>query len=62
MALAAAVHFLVASHAASTKSATFDEPVHVGRALQWKYSDFRLNPEHPLYGNTSQAWQLATFP
>lgn len=48
MALAAAVHFVVASHAASTKSATFDEPVHaLAGALQWRYTDFRLNPEHP---------------
>ncbi|MBX3423713.1 MAG: glycosyltransferase family 39 protein [Pirellulaceae bacterium] len=46
--LAMLLHVAIAGHAASTKSATFDEPLHVlGGLLQWRHSDYRLNPEHP---------------
>lgn len=44
----AALHFVLAWHAASTKSATFDEPIHtLGGILQWRFGDYRVNPEHP---------------
>ncbi|MBX3423715.1 MAG: hypothetical protein KF752_19330 [Pirellulaceae bacterium] len=44
----ALLHMLVSGHAASTKSATFDEPVHtLAGILQWRFDDYRLNPEHP---------------
>ncbi|HAC91931.1 MAG TPA: hypothetical protein DCF63_15090 [Planctomycetaceae bacterium] len=42
------LHVLIAGHAASTKSATFDESVHaLGGMLQWRWSDYRLDPETP---------------
>ena len=42
------IHGIVAGQAASTKSATFDEPVHaMSGLLQWRYGDYRLNAEHP---------------
>jgi hypothetical protein len=48
IAAAMLLHVLIAGHAASTKSATFDESVHsLGGMLQWRWSDYRLDPETP---------------
>lgn len=42
------LHALISGHAASTKSATFDESVHtLGGLLQWRWEDYRLDPETP---------------
>ena len=39
--------FLAGSHAVST-SAVYDEPTHLASGYtQWRWNDYRLNPEHP---------------
>jgi hypothetical protein len=46
--LLAVVHAAVAMYAASTKSPTYDEPVHAFSAFVITHEhDFRVNPEHP---------------
>lgn len=46
--LIALAHALLAGWASSTKSATYDEPMHLmGAYVHWHHGDFRLNPEHP---------------
>jgi hypothetical protein len=46
--LIALAHALLAGWASSTKSPTYDEPVHLlGAYLHWHTGDFRINPEHP---------------
>ncbi len=46
--LIALAHALLAGWASSTKSATYDEPMHLmGAYLHWQHGDFRVNPEHP---------------
>ncbi len=46
------LHALLALSAASTKSATFDEPIHlIGGLSYWKYNDYRIHAEN---GNLAQ--------
>ncbi len=48
------LHFILGLSAASRKSATFDEGVHLAGGLSyWKVRDYRLNPES---GNWPQRW------
>ncbi len=51
------VHLILGLSAASRKSATFDEAIHLAGGLSyWKVSDYRLNPES---GNLPQRWAAA---
>jgi hypothetical protein len=46
--LMATLHYAVGAYGVSTKSATFDEPLHLAGTLsQWYFGDFRVNYEDP---------------